>query len=186
MVFSFPIMIIASVAFVTRALSSTNLLACQPRGSCLLHLLQQYRLVWEAAAYLHIFYHFFFYNNSVFVSQNVIVEERNFCVFTIFRGSQLVFAALEKTSIFGDLGQRLSPDLFDPHCQLTNYSWTTILSWLSLPNDGINYFLMELKIPILWNIIFNCCSFLTLLMWRWHLALTKKFRNLLLPITIPI
>ena len=60
MVFSSPIMIIASVAFVTRALSSTNLLACQPRGSCLLHLLQQYRLVWEAAAYLHIFYHFFF------------------------------------------------------------------------------------------------------------------------------
>ena len=67
--------------------------------------------MWEAAAYLHIFYHFF-YNNSAFVLQNIIVEERNFCVFTIF------FVHLKKTIIFGVLGQRLCPELFDPYCQL--------------------------------------------------------------------
>ena len=116
----------------------------------------------------------------VFVFQNIIIEERNFYVFTIFRDSQLVFVPLKKTFIF----RILWPKLFDPYCQFTNYSWATILSWLSLPNDGINYFLMKLKIPIFWNIIFNCCSFLTL-MWRWHQALVKKFRNLLLPISIP-
>ena len=52
-------------------------------------------------------------------------------------------------------------NLLIPTANLHNYSWATILSWLSLPNVSINYFLMELKTPIFWNIIFSCCSFLT-------------------------
>ena len=117
----------------------------------------------------------------VFLFQNIIIGERNFCVFTIFRDTQLIFVILKKTIIF----RVLCPKLFGPYCQLTNYSRATILSWLYLPNDGFNYFLMELKIPIFSNIVFNCCFFLPL-MWQWQPALIKMFRNLLLPFSIPI
>ena len=80
----------------------------------------------------------------VFVFQNIIIEERNFYVFTIFKDSQLVFVPLKNTNIF----RVLCPECFDPYCPLTNYSWATILSWLSLPNYGMSYLIMELKILI--------------------------------------
>ena len=116
----------------------------------------------------------------VFVFQNIVIKKRSFYIFTIFRDSQLVFAPLKKTIIFRILCFRIS----DLYCQLTNYSWATILFWLSLPNGSINCFLMKRKISIFWNIVINCCSFLTL-RWEWHQALIKKCRNLLLLISFP-
>ena len=116
----------------------------------------------------------------VFVFQNIVIKKRSFYIFTIFRDSQLVFAPLKKTITFRILCFRIS----DLYCQLTNYSWATILFWLSLPNGSINCFLMKRKISIFWNIVINCCSFLTL-RWEWHQALIKKCRNLLLLISFP-
>ena len=59
-VFNFPIMVIASAAFVTRSSTQQSCWTCLPQGSYLPYLSQQYRF----AAHLHTFYHFFF-NNSV-------------------------------------------------------------------------------------------------------------------------
>ena len=151
MVFNFPIMIIASAAIGTRALNSKPCWTCQPKGSYLLYSLQQYRLLWEAAAYLHTFIIPFIIIVDVFVFQNVIIQERNFYVFTIFRDSQLVFVPLKKTIIF----RVLCPELFDPYCQLNYYS------------SGPRFCFDCLYIPIFWNILFNSCSFLTQ-MWHRH------------------
>ena len=178
MVFSFRIMVIASAAFVTWALDSTILLDLSASrqlltvfitGLCekLLHICIFFIISFLMAVYL-------------FVFQNIVIKKRSFYIFTIFRDSQLVFAPLKKTIIFRILCFRIS----DLYCQLTNYSWATILFWLSLPNGSINYFLMKRKISIFWNIVINFCSFLTL-RWEWHQALIKKCRNLLLLISFP-
>ena len=72
----------------------------------------------------------------VFVFQNIIIEERNLYVFKIIRANW-------SFCFFLPLNFRvLSPELFNPYCQLANCSQNSILS---LPIDGINYFLMELK-----------------------------------------
>ena len=51
----------------------------------------------------------------VSVFQNIIIEERNFCVFTIFRDNQLIFEHFKKTIYF----RVLCPESFDPYSQLT-------------------------------------------------------------------
>ena len=74
----------------------------------------------------------------VFVFQNIIIEEKNLYVFKIVRANWSFY-------FFLTLNFRiLSPELFNPYCQLANCSQDSILS---LPIDGMNYFLMELKFP---------------------------------------
>ena len=97
----------------------------------------------------------------VFVFQIIIIQERNFYIFTIFRDSHLVFVPRKKTTIF----RVLCPELFYPYYQLTNYSWATILSWLSLPSHGINYYLMELKILNLLKHYLQLFFFFFFLLW---------------------
>ena len=80
---------------------------------------------------------FFVTVEYIFVFQNIIIEKKSFYGFTIFRDSQLVYLDLKKSIIF----RVLRPILFGPYCQLTHYSWATILSCFYLPNDAINYFL---------------------------------------------
>ena len=134
-------------------------LTCQPQGS--------YLRSCCISAYLLLFIISFITIVCFLVFQNIIIEEKNFYVFTIFRGSYY----------FGVL----CPEAFDAYCQLANYSWATIFPWLSLPSYGFNYFPMELMIPIFWNIIFNFFSYSDVTMAIW---LDQKV--LLLPITIPI
>ena len=71
---------------------------CQPQGSYLLYfLLQKYRLVSELLQHICIFFVIsLVIIVYVFVFQNIIIEGRNFYVFTIFRVSQLVFVPLKR------------------------------------------------------------------------------------------
>ena len=112
-----------------------------------------------------------------FVFQNIIIEERNLYVFKIIRANC-------SFCFFLPLNFRvLSPELFNPYCQLANCSQNSILS---LPIDGINYFLMALKFPFSETSSSTAVFFLTM-MWQWHQALIKKkFRNLFLNSSIPI
>ena len=126
MVFNFPVMVIASAALTSTQQSCWT---CQSQCSHLLYLLQQYRLVWEAAAYLHIFYHFF-YNNSVWLcfSKHHHRGEELLCIHN-FQGQPIGLCTFKKTIIF----RVLCPELFDPHCQLTNYSWAATLALIVSP-----------------------------------------------------
>ena len=47
--------------------------------------------MWEAAAYLQIFFISFILILYAFVFQNIIIEEKSFYVFPIFKDSQLIF-----------------------------------------------------------------------------------------------
>ena len=146
MVFNFSIMFIALATFVTRDLHSTILLN-----------------LWAARQLFAIF---------TTAMQSCV---RSYCIpkcvyfcfskdhhwretlLCIFLDDQLVFVRPRKTIIF----KVLFSGLFNLYCQLTHYFRVAILSWLSLTNCGINYFLMKLKITN-----FNCCSFVTTTWWK--------------------
>ena len=99
-----------------------------------------------------------------FVFQNIIIEERNLYVFKIIRANW-------SFCFFLSLNFRvLSPEIFNPYCQLAICSQN---SMLSLPIDGINYFLMALKFPFSETSSSTAVFFLTM-MWQWHQALIKK------------
>ena len=116
----------------------------------------------------------------VFVFQNIIIEERNVYAFTIFRESQLVFVPLKKTIIF----RVFCPELLIPTANLLIIPGPLVC--LECLSSMVVSIISSWSWRWSWNIIFSCCSFLTTLIWRWHQAVIKKFRNLLLPISIPI
>ena len=60
----FPLWLLYQQPFWKGLSTEQSCWTCRPKGSYLLYLLQQYRLVWEAAAYLHIFYRLFYNNNN--------------------------------------------------------------------------------------------------------------------------
>ena len=165
-------------AFVTRTLDSTILLDLSASEQLFAIFITS--CCWSYW-YLNIFYHFF-YNNRVFfcISKYHHWGEELLCIHN-FQGLPIGLCNPEKDCHFW------SPLSITFWSLLPTYqnSCATILPWLSLPNDGIIYFLMELKIPIFWNIIFNCCFFLTM-MWWWHQASIGKFRNILQPIALLI
>ena len=124
MVFNFPIMVIASAVFTTKALDSTillNLSASRQLFAIFITAVQACERSCCISAYFFIIS--FIIVMYVFVFQSIIIEQRNYYVFTIFRDSQLVFVPLKKTIIL----RVLCPELFDPYCQLNNYSWAAIL-----------------------------------------------------------
>ena len=96
--FNFPIMVIASAAFVTRALDSTIFLELSASRQLftIFFITKVQACVRTAAAYLHFFVISLVIIVYVFVFQNIIIEGRNFYVFTIFRVSQLVFVPLKR------------------------------------------------------------------------------------------
>ena len=177
--FNFPIMVIASAAFVTRALDSTIFLELSASRQLftIFFITKVQACVRTAAAYLHFFVISLVIIVYVFVFQNIIIEGRNFYVFTIFRVSQLVFVPLKRL-LFLEFSVQ---NFLLPTANLLIIPGTLFVS----PQWWYQLFLMELTISTFWNMILNCCSFLTL-MRRWHQALIKKFKNLFLPIFVPI
>ena len=163
MVFSFLIMVTASAAFVTRALVSKILLDLSALRQSFAYITTAVHVYVRSCCISAIFFHFFYTNTVCFCFSKYHHWGEELLCIPNFQGQPIDICTPLKRLLF--LESPVQNFLIPTANSLIIPG--SLFCRLSLPiNDDFNYFLMELKIPIFWNIIFNCCSFL-ILMWRW-------------------
>ena len=143
---------ISSAGFSIRALESENLLvisASRQIYALLITEVQDWKINCCKSAYS--FVNFLVIVMCIFVFVNIIIEERHFFIFTVFRDNQLISAHLKWTNIF----KWFVHNFFIPTANLFIISGSTFCFADPCLIIEINYFLMKLNILIFYGFILD-------------------------------